>query len=256
MEKSEKEPAVCFDDVPQDPPPAYEDVFETPQGSHLPRVIQALTHPWSSHSRKIEAWRPQNQIQFLLPDPRHIQCRCGRHVDTTIGDWLLPAGKVSCSCGYIVSSDGYASFPHKSGETSPIIKCSCGTPLPLRKPALETFSCECGAMFLSNGDARRLCPQHEVRSLDACNVRCKCGNYVDTTGEWTIRHNGRKVEDGSSRSYSMYDYVLSAGCGRCVCGLTARRIGSCITGHPTSCCSVLRVSKTARGGFGCTCAWP
>ena len=218
----------------------------SPSESPTPKTTRPLEPPSS---------KPTKEVQIFLPDPKHVKCRCGQHKDTTISDQTLPAGRVECHCGYIVTSTGQAYYPPAaSSSKSPDCtnyKCSCGTKHRRDRDHKAITTCPCGAQFHPNGSVKRLCPFHDVYALDARNVRCSCGQYVDTTLEWIVLHANGK--------YSSYKYPVPRGNGRCACGMTVSRDGSCVMEHRNSCCKISRQSRReikdgGVEGRACSCA--
>lgn len=250
------------DAADDDPPPPYEALPQSevsisnasPSGSTR-RITFSATNQRTSYRR------PERALQYYTPHPNHVKCRCGQYNDTTQQSWQLPPGKVRCYCGYIVMASGYSCHPSQDNETCRV-QCSCGS-LVLNQHHEHQFSCSCGAEFRSDGSVRRLCVYHGTYANDACNVRCTCGKYVDTTAEWTIKH-GRsntgkdRVREHPFAGYSKYEYNLPRDSGRCSCGRTISRDGTCMFKHNSVCCRVGSVSKrevVAGSVESCTCAY-
>jgi hypothetical protein len=222
-------------------PPSYEEATQ-PTSSRFSNFSQRHIDSNAGPS-KIQVGK--SFLQYFLPDPKHVKCRCGAYVDTTKRSPHFPAERVRCMCGYIVSSNGYACHPSHCKDLPPDDpKCGCGELLPDTGRHQATITCKCGAEFGSDGSVKRFCPYHRITANDARNVQCQCGRYVDTTAIWRILHGTKSLTIGELNShpragYSHYDYTLPERQGRCFCGLTVMRDGTCSVGEHWQCCTVL-----------------
>lgn len=247
-------------------PPSYAEATQptsTRFGNLYLRPVHSNARPSRTQLRQ-SFWRPSTALQYLLPDPERVRCRCGAYVDTTKRSPNFPAERVRCRCGYIVSSNGYACHPSHCKDLPPDgAKCGCGELLPDTGCRKDTTTCKCGAEFGSDGAVKRTCPYHRIKANDARNVQCRCGRYVDTTAIWRMLHGTKSMTMGEANSnpwagYSHYDYTLPEAQGRCVCGLTVMRDGTSIVGEHRRCCTVLSCKPRDGEAIGseqsCTCA--
>ena len=269
MEKNEyllhKNSKDSVDATSEDLPPPYEAVVES-STSRTPSSKTADVQLLSRLDRpKVHFGLPGKPLLLFTPNPERIKCQCGRHVDTTRRNFLLPKDKARCACGYIVTSSGYSSHPSQCRDISEGSgkECSCGTSLMEHVCKENTFVCTCGAVFSSDRSVRRICEYHQIFSNDAQNVPCDCGRYVDTTIEWRIRHGRNNVGKGvdadhALNGYTTFDYTLPECSGRCVCGMTVRRNGNCVLEHKNECCRI-KSSSEKETVFGseesCTCCY-
>ena len=252
---------------PQELPPSYDEAVQSTSsgfGNFFRRY--AGRNSRANDTRvEISTWKHEKPLQYYLPDPKYVKCHCGKHVDTTKRSWYLPAGNTRCACGYVVSSTGYSchASQYKGLALDASKKCGCGEPLPELRDCRSWYTCKCGAIFSSDGSARRVCPYHQTSSDDARNVQCKCGRHVDTTAIWNIRHGTKNLTQGEINGfpwagYSMYDYKLPAGSARCECGLTVKRDGTSVSEGHMRCCKVLSCKAREapmESEESCTCVW-
>jgi hypothetical protein len=235
--------------VPDGPPPPYETSEGKParQPGFFSKLFRSRNEG-SIRSPSGAAFRPAKNLELVLPNPEHVKCRCGKHVDTTRFYNSLPKGHARCRCGYIVSSTGYACHPEQfyaSNSRRNQFKCSCGADVPKPRGREIEAWCPCGAAFKEDGSGWRYCQYHEVLNEDGRNVKCSCGRYVDTTVEWTIRH----------KRYGFMTFSLPFGVGRCECGMDVRRDGIVRTSDTNDCYTVLSKKPTSREDSECTCAY-
>lgn len=254
---------------PTEQPPSYAEATQS-KPAFLDRNFRRGPSRRPS-SNKIEAstsFRLQGfPLQYYLPDPKRVKCRCGKHVDTTKRSLYLAAERAECICGYIVRSTGYAWIPSQCNSLLPVRprKCGCGEALPDDIMRLPTFRCRCEAQFQSDGSVKRFCPHHRKLTSDAQNVQCQCGRYIDTTATWRALHGSKSMTQGEFLSHpragwSHYDYTLPEGSGLCVCGLFVSRYGTGGVSDHWKCCSMLSCKPRNIVSDGstesCTCIYP
>ena len=248
------------DDI-SDQPPSYEEATQSPT---TPTLLRSILKRGKQSQPEIVFRKQAAPLQFYTPDPKHIKCRCGKHVDTTKRSPHLVAGTVKCSCGYVVSSTGYACHPSQCSSVIPASarKCSCGELFSEMRYDSSTFSCHCGAMFGSDEKAKRLCKWHQCVTGDARNVLCRCGRVLDTTAVYRVLHGTKSFTQGEfskhpRAGWSHYDYTLPEGTALCECGIFVKRDGSSEVGKHWTCCKVLsckaRESGLASSEESCTC---
>lgn len=251
-----------FLDLPSDPPPPYTAIEPTERNNFFASITSRLRSNSKTTSREESPrfGRPGKQLQFFLPDPARIKCRCGQHVDTTSNQ----SGRVICYCGYTVTSSG-ASFPtrlpHPPVHEYETPRCSCGTALPDLDGSVLPWECTCGAHFLSSDTVKRICSVHGKSSSDPRNFHCPCGKWVDTTVDYTITHGSRSTRPHpvtgvvhSHAGYTIYEYSLPTGSGACSCGRIMSRNGKATNKRLDSCCEVQSTCRKEREGDACTCA--
>ena len=271
MEKEEslKPPVPIEDDQldSQELPPSYDEAVQSNsnQFSGFFRRYTGRSSVANDSRVKVSAWKQDKPLQYYLPDPKHVKCRCGKHVDTTNRSRHLPEGETRCTCGYIVSSTGQSHHESHVKDVDSGISdtCGCGEQLRDFMDYHLWYTCKCGAIFYPDGSVRRICPYHQTSSDDARNVQCKCGKHVDTTAIWKVQHGTKSLTEGHMSGfpwagYSTYEYTLPAGSGRCECGLIVKRDGTTVSEGHLGCCKVASC-KALEAAVGseesCTCAW-